>query len=200
MSKKKEQTKGQYIKRQLIEVGVIAVVFGFLYFTGLHTEVIGTLQRGLLATGIIQPAATIDEDEVVDAVYNVQLYTMDGHRTTLAELEGKTVFMNFWATWCPPCIAELPNINDLHASLADSESVAFVMLSLDEDPEKARLFMEKKGYDLPVYFPASRLPGVYNASTIPTTYVISPQGQIVMEKQGMANYNTDRFKEFLLGL
>lgn len=199
MSEQK-QSKKQGLKRQLIEIGVIATVFGFLYITGLHTEVIGTLQRGLLATGIIQPAATIDEDEVVDAVYNVQLYTMDGRRTTLAELEGKTVFMNFWATWCPPCIAELPNINDLHASLADSESVAFVMLSLDEDPEKARLFMEKKGYDLPVYFPASRLPGVYNASTIPTTYVISPQGQIVMEKQGMANYNTDRFKEFLLGL
>ena len=197
---KKEQTKGQYIKRQLIETGVIAAVIAVLYFTGLHTEVIGTLQRGLLATGLIQPAAHVDEDIVSTAAYNLQLYSLEGERTTLAEFEGKTVFMNFWATWCPPCIAEMPNINALHADFAENDSVVFVMLSLDDDPEKARVFMERKGFDLPVYFPASRLPGVYNSSTIPTTYVISPKGQVVLEKQGMANYNTDRFKDFLLGL
>ena len=195
-----KQTKAQYIKRQVLEIGIIAVVAITLYATGYHTEVIGTLQRGLLATGLIRPSASVDEDNLTTATYNMPLYTLDGERTTLAEFEGKTIFMNFWATWCPPCIAEMPNINKLHADLADNDSVAFVMLSLDDDPEKARAFLERKGYTLPVYFPAARLPGVYNSTTIPTTYVISPQGEIVLEKRGMADYNTQRFKDFLLEL
>ena len=190
----------QKAKRQFIEIGIMAAVAGLLYWSGYHTEVIGTLQRGLLATGLIRPSTEISEAKTVPAAYNYALYTADGQRTSLQEFEGKTIFLNFWATWCPPCIAEMPSINNLYSELADDEDIVFVMLSLDENPEVAKAFIERKEFNLPIYFPASGRPGVYNSTAIPTTYVISPKGEIVMQKRGMANYDTDSFKEFLLEL
>jgi thiol-disulfide isomerase/thioredoxin len=115
---------------------------------------------------------------------------------TLEEFKGKTIFLNFWATWCPPCIAEMPNIQALYESV-HSDSIEFVMVSLDEDHQKARDYLNRKEYNFPVYFLNGRKPGTYSSSVVPTTYVISPDGKIVTERRGMANYNTSGFKDFL---
>lgn len=128
------------------------------------------------------------------------LVSIEGERGSLKDFEGKTIFLNFWATWCPPCIAEMPNIQALYEDLSDDEDIVFVMLSLDEDHDKARAFMERKEFTMPVYFLIGRQPGVYNSTVVPTTYVISRSGDIVVEKRGMAKYNTTSFKEFLLSL
>jgi thiol-disulfide isomerase/thioredoxin len=200
MAKQPEKTFKQKAVRQFIEIGIIAVVAGALYFTGYHTEVIGTLQRGLLATGILRPNTTIDEADLSRADYNFPLYTLDGQRTSLAAFEGKTIFLNFWATWCPPCIAEMPNIQKLYNDFENDENVVFIMLSLDSSVEVVQKFMERKEFTMPVYFPVGRKPGVYDSSVVPSTYVISPAGDIVVKKRGMANYNTQSFREFLRSL
>ena len=187
-------------KRDLIEWGLIIVIAITLYTTGYHTEVIGTIQRGLLLTGIIRPDTTPEAEDIREASFNFPLITIDGEQTSLKEFEGKTIFLNLWATWCPPCIAEMPNIQDLYDDLKDNDDVVFVMLSLDEDPDVAKAFLERKEFTLPVYFRAGRQPGVYNSTVVPTTYIISPEGNIVSEKRGMAKYNTSSFKEFLTGL
>lgn len=183
--------------RSFIEWSVIILVGSILYFNGWHTEVIGTLQRGILATGIFRPDVSVDESDFVQAEFNMPLLTIEGDRTNLNKFEGKTIFLNFWATWCPPCIAEMPNIQKLYNDFKDNEDIVFVMLSLDSDHEKARAFIERKGFTMPVYFLVGRQPGVYNSTVVPTTYVISPDGFIVTEKRGMANYNTAAFREFL---
>ena len=196
----KEERKTNSFKKTLIEWGVILGIFAILYTTGLHTEVIGTLQRGLLATTIIRPDISVDESEFIRAEYNMPLVSLDGSRTSLKEFEGKTIFLNFWATWCSPCIAEMPNIQKLYEDIGKNEDIVFVMLSLDENPQTAEAFMDRKEFTMPVYFLSGRQPGVYNSTVVPTTYVISPEGYIVTEKRGMANYNTASFKEFLLNL
>ena len=120
-----------------------------------------------------------------------------GKKASLADFSGKFLILNFWATWCPPCIAEMPNIQGLYSDLKEDEDIVFLMISLDQDPQKAADFMKRKGYDLPVYFPRSPKPRVYDTSVVPTTYVVDGNGYIVMKKRGMAQYNTKRFKEFL---
>ncbi|MAO66546.1 MAG: thioredoxin [Balneola sp.] len=192
----KSTSKKSSLKKELIQWSVIFVIGAGLYATGYHTEVIGKMQSVLLYTGIMQP----DTDESVmhgaQADYNMPLLTIDGDRTSLSEFEGKTIFMNLWATWCPPCIAEMPNIQRLYDDVKDDENIVFVMASLDQDPQKAWDFTERKGFTFPVYSVIAK-PRVYDSSVVPTTYVISPQGDIVMEHQGMAKYDTDSFKEFL---
>ena len=170
-------------------------VIGILFFTGWYKDVAGFLQRGLLETGLMKPSQL---EDTRPAAYNFQLVNEGGRVLNFSEFEGKTVFMNFWATWCPPCIAEMPDIHDLYDKVGDD--VAFVMISVDEEQGKALRFVEKKGFDFPIYFLKSGLPKTYETRSIPTTYVISPDGEIVTEQHGLSKYDTEKFRSFLLDL
>ena len=195
-------------KKSLIQYGVLAVVVMTLYMTGLHTEVIGFIQRGLLATGIMNPKVEVVSPteatqnqpmaNIQATDFNLQLLDIDGKVVSLEDLKGKVIFLNFWATWCPPCIAEMPNIAQLHEEMGDE--VAFVMLSLDDDFEKAKAFNKRKGFNLPIYALASPLPAMYESSAIPTTYVIDAAGNLALTHKGMADYDNKKFKAFLKSL
>ena len=199
MSEETKSPKKSKLKRELIDWGILILIAAVLYGTGLNKPIAAKLQQALLWTGIIKPNTSLNESEFEKADFNVPLLTLDGEEANLKDLEGKVIFMNQWATWCPPCIAEMPNIQGLFESL-DNDDVAFVMLSLDEDKKAAQQYISDQGYTFPVYFYNGRRPGVYNSSVVPTTFIISPQGMIVSRRLGMANYNTDTFKEFLANL
>lgn len=197
-------------KKTWIQYGIFAIVAITLYATGLHTEVIGFAQRGILATGLMNPnvkeitevrekdneTGALPEFEKAD--FSLKLMDRDGNITSLDALKGKVIFMNLWATWCPPCIAEMPSIDKLHKDMCDE--VAFVMLSLDKDFELAKAFDKRKGYNMPIYAPASNLPPMYQSSAIPTTYVIDANGNLALTHKGMADYNDEGFKKFLRSL
>jgi len=187
-----------FIKKHLKDWGVILTVIAILYFTGLHSEVAAFAQRIVLSTGIITPSQ-LPVTEMEKADYNMKLRTLDGEILNFEDYKNKVVFINFWATWCAPCIAEMPNIQSLYEKI-DSENIKFVMISLDRNTEKARKFIEKKGFTFPVYEPVGYLPDVYYASELPTTFVISPEGQIVTKKVGMANYDKKGFLNYLYKL
>ena len=204
-----KEKKKKTLKKTLIEYGIIAAVALTLYATGLHTEVIGFVQRGLLATGLITPKIeTTHQNETENEVtatatatpadFNLTLMDEDGNTLSLADFKGKAIFLNMWATWCPPCIAEMPNINKLYKEVGDE--VAFIMVSLDDDFETAKAFNKRKDFSLPIYTLQSNRPPMYQSSTVPTTYVISANEELVLTHKGMANYNTSKFRKFLKGL
>lgn len=188
--------KKKTLRRELIEWSAIIGIFALLFFTGLHTTVIGSIQRIVLYTGILQPKTLPESSTPASYAFTLQnekgeLIHMDGFR-------NKVVFINIWATWCPPCIAEMPDIQSLYNRMKeDNISVEFIMLSVDEDPEKAFAFSKKRGYTFPVYTSTGKMPDVYQSSAIPTTFVISPEGYIVARREGMAKYNTKKFRQFL---
>lgn len=192
------------MKRNLIEYGVLATVVLTLFVTGLHTEVFGFLQRGVLATGIMNPdveeerdAATNEAKEIAD--FTMKLINSKGERLNMEQFKGKVVFMNIWATWCPPCIAEMPAINKLFNEVKDSD-VVFLMLSVDQDFEKAKRFNEKKGFDFEIYTVDGPIPQMYSTGSIPTTFVINAKGELALVHEGMADYHTTEFKTFLQSL
>ncbi|WP_299762619.1 TlpA disulfide reductase family protein [uncultured Pontibacter sp.] len=192
---------------------VMLGVFGILYLTGLHTESIGQVQRILLATSIknADVAETLqnpDATAVVDAAVantemagaSFKMVDVQGKQVAFESLKGKVVFLNIWATWCPPCIAEMPNIQKLYDKVG-SDKIAFVMLSVDEGGmEKVKKFVDKKKYTFPVYKPASQFPQEFYSNAIPTTFIISLEGKIVAKQEGMADYNTPEVVEFLQGM
>ena len=190
--------KKKSLKREAIEWVIFIGIITTLYVTGLHTPVLGALQGLVLKTGIMQPS--IADEDYGKASYNFKLTDTYGQEIAFDDFKGKTVFLNFWATWCPPCVAEMPDINELYNDLKDDQNIVFVMISFDKDFEKAKSFVDKKEFDLPIYQLNSNLPKVYESSSIPTTYVISPEGRIVVSKKGMAKYNTKKFKDFLTNL
>ena len=206
--------KNKNSKKTWVQYGLFAFMAIILYATGRHTDVIGFAQRGILATGLMNPdvekIAKLRQDNNLSnnetettsdfpkADYNMKLIDKEGNTITLAAFKGKVIFLNIWATWCPPCVAEMPNIDKLHEEFGNE--VAFVMLSMDQDFEKAKAFDKRKGYDLPIYAQASNLPPMYQSSAIPTTYVIDAAGNLVLTHEGMADYDNTEFKEFLNSL
>ncbi len=187
------------VKKEIRDWAIFAGVLLTLYLTGLHTDVAAFAQRMVLATGIANPRTeAVNDTNKTKAAYDFSLDKIEGGTLDFTELKGKVVFINFWATWCPPCVAEMPGIQSLYDKYKDNEDIAFVMISLDSKRSKAVKFIEKKGFTMPVYFPnSSRIPKVYESKGIPTTFVIDKEGFIAYKKVGMANYDAASFIEFV---
>ncbi len=104
------------------------------------------------------------------------LKTVDGEPTELASLQGKVVVLDFWATWCPPCRAELPFIDKLHAEFAGK--VEFLGIN-DEDSGTVKGFLKKAGYTFPVLMDGKRqVHRTYGIRSIPVLLVIDRHGVI----------------------
>jgi len=185
--------KKRKIKRELIEWGGILLVFAFLYFTGLYKDVAGGLQGLILKTGIIKPDTEVNIEDVKQANYNFNVIDAEGNIVNVSEWKEKVIFMNVWATWCPPCIAEMPGINNLYNDI-NNDDIIFLLLSVDDDFQKAIDFVNRKEFDFPIYTLHSSIPPVYAGKVLPTTYVISPD---VVQKEGMADYDSKSFRSFL---
>ena len=203
--------KNNSTKKEWIKYGIFAIVVITLYATGLHTEVISFAQRGLLATGLMNPDVTqitrSRTSEGNDAVtsdsnpskvdFNLKLTDQDGNARSLKEFKGKVIFLNYWATWCPPCIAELPGIQELYADYGDK--VDFVLLT-QEETEKVQRFITKKGYDVPVYIPQMQAPELLQSNSLPTNYIIDAKGNIIIKETGAADWNSAKVRKLLEGL
>lgn len=187
------------IRKEFKELAIVASVFLLLYVTGLHTEVAAFAQRIILTTGVITPDTDLDEASLEEVDYDFQLKNLNGEIVHLSDYKGKVIFLNLWATWCAPCIAEMPNIQGLYDKI-DDKNIEFIMLSMDQKEAKAKKFIDKKGFTFPVFMAASPVPEMFKVPSIPTTFVISPEGKVVSKKVGMANYDKKRFKNFLEGL
>lgn len=192
-----EQKKKKRIsRRDIIELGVIVVIFATIYLTGSQAEVFGRVQQVVLKTGIMN-ASALDKEDFQPADYDFLLINEAGETVDARDLKGKTVFMNIWATWCPPCVAEMPSINKLYANFKDNPNVAFIMISHDREFETAINWVKKKEFDFPIYQLKTRLPDIYETGVVPSTFVISPEGKIVVSNTGLANYNSRRFRKFM---
>jgi len=140
---------------------------------------------------------TLDEDKqlsVSNASLNWSVANQDGAVFSLSDFQDKPIFLNFWATWCPPCIAEMPDIQDLYDNYGDR--VAFLLVT-DESPEKVNAFMQKKGFNMPVYYHQSGVSQEFATQSIPTTFVISPEQKIVIRKTGAAKWNSKKMHQLL---
>lgn len=125
--------------------------------------------------------------------YNWELVGLNSGNINFKKLEGKVVFLNFWATWCPPCIAEMPSIQEFYNSYKNK--VAFVFVTNDSW-EVVEQFYKENGYDLPTYTSiSSHLLGLPNVNSIPATFVIDKKGYIRVQKTGSADWDSVKFKQ-----
>ena len=89
------------------------------------------------------------EDQRLVANYRWQLISNEGETLNFEEGKGKVIVLNVWATWCPPCVAEMPSFQKLYDDYADKVSFLFVA---HDEKEKVNAYLTKKGYTLPVYY------------------------------------------------
>jgi len=145
---------------------------------------------------MFSPSVSADEDygQLSENDYLWQLKDTKGQVINLGALNGKPVFINFWATWCPPCIAEMPEIMDLEKDYGDK--VHFVLVS-NEDHKVTNKFLLENSWTLNTYQPMSRTPKLLASNSIPVTMIINKSGKIVVRKTGSSNWNGDSVRELL---
>ena len=150
------------------------------------------LQR-LVSIGLFN--ATIKKEGVAEMPENIvfRYTTPDGKTADISELKGKVVFINFWASWCPPCRAEMPSIAALYKKLKQDDRFVFLLINEDEDQQNAIKYLEKNQFNLPIYKRAGTISDAIFSGTLPTTIVINKEGEIVLRKEGMAGYDSDAF-------
>jgi thiol-disulfide isomerase/thioredoxin len=127
--------------------------------------------------------------------YDWTVQDLEGRPFELAKTRGKVVFLNFWATWCPPCVAEMPSIQRLYEELQGS-NVAFAAVS-SEDADAVRRFVKENDYTFPVYVAADSIPGDLRPRAIPTTYIVRRDGAVVVKHVGSAQWDSPQVVEFL---
>jgi len=152
------------------------------------------LLLGMLTTGCKN--SDKDSEMMVPANFEMELENSGGERVSMEDFRGKKIFFNVWATWCPPCIEEMPTIHNLYEEIGEQEDVVFLMLTMDQDFQKAKDFLTRYGYNFEIYRPIGAIPALYHTKLIPTTFVINSEGYLVLQHDGVGEFDTKEFKEY----
>jgi thiol-disulfide isomerase/thioredoxin len=178
----------------------IGNVLNALFFAAIITVLFipaakSLLIRGLMGVGLFQPKTeqTAGSLQAKDITFRDSA----GRTISLSSLKGKVVFINFWATWCPPCLAELPSINTLHKKVSNNSNIVFLIVDADNQLSKSIPFIKDHGYNLPVFETVTDIPSEMLNGSIPTTLVINKQGHMAFKHEGVADYSSDEFIEYL---
>ena len=154
-------------------IGVVALLFSFL-LTSCQRATPPASDSAVQAS---PSPATILPEPTRERAYDFTLTTLKGERVTLSEHEGDWVLVNFWATWCPPCVREMPYLQEI----AETRDVHVLGINMGESEAQVRDFVDEHNVTFPILMGADRVLTIaYNARSLPQTYVITPDGSIAL--------------------
>ncbi|MFT4733453.1 MAG: thiol-disulfide isomerase/thioredoxin [Algoriphagus sp.] len=140
------------------------------------------------------PGIEAKDDRKILQNYNWLLRDMQGFTINLRDYKGKKVIINFWATWCPPCIAEMPSMQALYDDFGEETVFLFVT---DDDKSPVEKFTTRHSYTFPIYQSISQRPKALEGNTLPTTFLVDENGSILIHKVGSANWNSEDVRALL---
>ena len=179
----------QYIRSNIGNV-IFIIITALIFF---NADARTLLIRGFMLTGLFNAEVSTEikkSDLNRLAPAGMTFRKENGELLNLSESKGKVYFINFWASWCPPCRAEMPSINNLASKIENKDKINFIMVDVDNKMDASIKYMKKYSLNLQVYSSVSPIPEHIFNGTLPTTLIIGPDGNIVFHHTGMANYNT----------
>ncbi len=110
---------------------------------------------------------------------------------TLSEQAGKVVLLNFWATWCGPCVREMPDLDRLYKKYSDNDSVVILAVNVGESSSTVQRFITQQGFGFPVACDSdTSISSAYNITAIPRTIIFNKDGTVSEDLTGSRNYET----------
>jgi thiol-disulfide isomerase/thioredoxin len=145
-----------------------------------------------------QQQSTTDNNTAAATVIvpSFSLQDVNGNIVNMQSLKGKKLFVNLWASWCPPCKREMPSIEKLYHAV-DSNKVKFVLISFDDQFELAKKYVGSKKLKLPIYYPTENPPALFNVQGIPATFIFNEKGELIKQIEGMENYDSKEYRTLL---
>jgi len=182
-------------KKKYGEYVVFAIVLGlFLWPTSR-----AFFQQQLMKVGFFQPKFDNEDKKIAEAsiMEEASFITTEGQVIKTADLKGKVVFINFWASWCGPCLAEMPSIQILYDKFKHNTDVVFLIVSIDNKKLDAEKFIAKQNFNLPFVFSHSSIPEEWLGNEIPTTIILNKSGLLVAKKQGLYDYSGQGVQNYI---
>jgi thiol-disulfide isomerase/thioredoxin len=139
------------------------------------------------------PDLSKETDEAID----FELMDLQGRVHTLSEYKGKIVFLNFWASWCGPCRAEMPSLQKLYESW---DKTRFIMLAVNvgENEDRVEKFARENGYTFPILLDLeSKVAAKYLVRGIPITFLINEKGMIIAKLPGSREWTLEEIQAIL---
>ncbi|WP_195643625.1 cytochrome c biogenesis protein/redoxin [Thomasclavelia ramosa] len=156
---------------------VILIIFGLMMFSGKLNTISNYMSP---SQGQVSTNQAENSDDSVN--YGNALLSQDDEPISLADYHGKVVFLNFWATWCPPCQREMPEIQKLSEKYQNSEDIAILTVVMpggqEMDAAGIKKFLKEKGFTMPVIFDDGRLSSSFQITSLPTTYMFDRDGNV----------------------
>ena len=156
---------------------VILIIFGLMMFSGKLNTISNYMSP---SQGQVSTNQAENSDDSVN--YGNALLNQDDKPISLADYHGKVVFLNFWATWCPPCQREMPEIQKLSEKYQNSEDIAILTVVMpggqEMDAAGIKKFLKEKGFTMPVIFDDGRLSSSFQITSLPTTYMLDRDGNV----------------------
>lgn len=167
------------------------------------------IQQQLMKIGFFKPklekpvedtAIAKSEEEKTTAVEKASFVSADDVVYDTEQLKGKVLFINFWATWCPPCRAEMPSIQTLYDKFKGNDKIEFLIVEIEGDIEGTDKFLKEQKLQLPIVYPNGEIPSTWLGGSIPTTVILDKNGKIAAKEEGMYDYSTKEVEEFVQNL
>jgi len=163
------------------------------------TPVVLGLVALALWLGLEAPHPYVDAPQPSEEVPNFSL-TLNGRPQELRDLRGQVVVLNIWATWCPPCVAEMPSLERLHQRFKD-RGLMVLGISVDQDPVAYESFLQTHNITFPNFRdPEKRISTLYGTFMYPETYIIDRQGRLVRKIIGPLEWDAPEVVDFLTRL
>lgn len=143
---------------------------------------------GLRSVGLLSPGTPAPPWKLLDA---------ESKEHSLADYRGKVVVMDFWATWCGPCIAAMPVMQGLHDKFKEDGVVVIGISNKEEESADPVGFMKKKGYSYQQLLKGDSIVSAYKAETLPTFYIIGKEGQIIYGKRGYNKLEKEELEKII---
>lgn len=172
---------------------VLVVFIGLMLIPSVRMPVQVFVQR-LIS---FSPKAIPEKEQQTIENFNWQLVDEQNNLISFSDLKGEVIIINFWATWCPPCVAEMPDFDALYRSF--NSKVKFLFVS-NESFEKQLRFKSKNDYKMQLYQPVTNPPEELESNSLPTSFLIDRKGNIVIKKVGSADWNSDKVRILITSL
>ncbi len=160
-----------------------------------------TIAAGLIA--LIAVVGSTMQERVTkegDDAPEFSILTDSGMTVSKANFGGKVLVLNFWATWCPPCIDEMPSLSQLHDQM-NEQGVVVLGISVDEDPAVYQSFVANHGISfLTARDPAAKISADYGTFRYPETYIITADGKVAQKLVGPANWTDPQMIGYIKSL
>ncbi len=172
--------------RKLFGIMALGVVVAAVIYIYLNKDIVNPpkteqdFPNPILKTGAVAP--------------DLEITDVDGKTHKLSEYRGKVVLINFWATWCPPCIAEIPSLESAYAKLRD-QGLEVLAINLDENPKSVYKLLQEQKLSFKIFLdPQGKAAQAYLVYGLPYTVVLDRDGKV--QYKGFGGHEWDQGKEF----